>query len=86
MVPVTGGYVYRGAKIAGLVGCYVYGDYATRRMWAVREDRAGGKHAVVTLASSPMPPSSFAEEPDGELLLTGFGGKQGKVLRLVPAK
>ena len=44
----------------------------------------GGKHVVVTLAKAPMPPSSFAEEPDGELLMTGFSGRNGKIFRLVP--
>jgi glucose/arabinose dehydrogenase len=82
---ITGGYVYRGQKIQGLQGWYVYGDFMTLRMWACREDRQGGKHAVVTLAGAPQQVASFAEEPDGELLLAGFDGKKGRVYRLVPA-
>ena len=82
---ITGGHVYRGTKIPALQGFYVYGDYATHRMWACREDRAGGKHEVVTLNKVPLQPSSFAEEPDGEILMTGFAGRNGKVFRLVPA-
>ncbi|MBZ0152300.1 MAG: PQQ-dependent sugar dehydrogenase [Planctomycetes bacterium] len=83
---VTGGYVYRGKAIPELVGCFVYGDFMTSRMWAVKEDRAGGKHRVVTLSRAPQQVSSFAETPEGELLITGFEGKKGKVWRLVPAK
>lgn len=84
---ITGGYVYRGQAIPGLQGWFVYGDFQTLRMWACLEDRAGGKHRVVTLATAPQQVSSFAEEPDGELLLTGFEGKKGgKVWRLRPAK
>jgi glucose/arabinose dehydrogenase len=79
---VTGGYVYRGAKIAALQGWFVYGDYETLRMWACKEDRAGGKHQVVTLPRAPQRVSSFAQEPDGELLFTGFDGKQGRIWRL----
>lgn len=80
---VTGGYVYRGKKIKELQGWFVYGDFMTLRMWACKEDRAGGKHQVVTLPRAPQQVSSFAEEPDGELLFTGFDGKKGKVWRLV---
>lgn len=82
---ITGGYVYRGSKIPGLQGWFVYGDFMTLKMWACKEDRQGGKHAVVTLARAPQQVSSFAEEPDGELLFTGFDGKKGRVWRLVAA-
>ncbi len=82
---ITGGHVYRGDRIPGLRGWYVYGDFITLRMWAVREDREAGKHEVVTLERAPMQPSSFAEEPDGELLMTGFQGRRGGIFRLVPA-
>lgn len=82
---ITGGHVYRGARIAALQGWFVYGDFMTLRMWACREDRVGGKHEVVALERAPMQPSSFAEEPDGELLMTGFRGRKGEIFRLVPA-
>ena len=82
---ITGGHVYRGSRIPALQGWFVYGDFMTLRMWACREDRDGGKHEVVTLERAPMQPSSFAEEPDGELLMTGFNGRKGSIFRLVPA-
>lgn len=82
---ITGGYVYRGNKIPALQGWFVYGDFMTLKMWACKEGKAGAAHAVVTLARAPQQVSSFAEEPDGELLLTGFDGKKGRVWRLCPA-
>lgn len=82
---VTGGHVYRGKAIPALAGFFVYGDWVTMRMWAVREDRTAGKHEVVQLARSPVLVSSFAEEPDGELLLTGWSDKTGGIFRIVPA-
>jgi glucose/arabinose dehydrogenase len=83
---ITGGYVYRGQRIAGLAGKYVYGDFQSLRMWAVAADaRGGGAAPVVALANAPLQPSSFAEEPDGELLLCGFDGRRGRVFRLVAA-
>ncbi|MBL8725462.1 MAG: PQQ-dependent sugar dehydrogenase [Planctomycetes bacterium] len=82
---VTGGHVYRGTKIPELVGSYVYADFHTLRAFAVREDQKGGAHRTVTLTRLPKQPSSFAEEPDGELLATCFFGRNGLVLRMVPA-
>ena len=32
---ITGGYVYRGPKIAGLSGRYVYADYCCGKMWTL---------------------------------------------------
>lgn len=81
---ITGGYVYRGKRIPELRGYFVYGDFMTLRMWACKEDRKGGKHRVVTLPKMSQQPSSFAEEPDGELLVTGFFGRKGRIFRLVP--
>jgi len=82
---ITGGHVYRGSKIPELRGWYVYGDFMTLRMWACREDRKSDAHAVVTLDRAPQQVASFAEEPDGELLMTGFKGRAGQIYRLVPA-
>jgi len=70
---VTGGYVYRGERIPELVGRYVYGDFVTGRVWAVAA-RDGGAADVVELCKAPATISSFAEEPNGELLLLSFDG------------
>ena len=35
---MTGGYVYRGSRLKDLVGAYVYGDYDTGKIWALRYD------------------------------------------------
>ncbi len=75
---ITGGYVYRGAAVPALRGWYVYSDFITKRAWACNRDGD-----VVKLANAPYPPSSFGETPDGELLMTCFIQKKGKVYRLV---
>tara|TARA_R110002094_G_scaffold173681_4_gene154911 strand:+ start:1331 stop:2575 length:1245 start_codon:yes stop_codon:yes gene_type:complete len=83
-VSITGGHVYRGKKIPGLQGFFVYADFITKRAWACREGKDGVAE-VVKLKNAKFPPSSYAEEPDGELLMTVYIGKQGKIYRLVPA-
>jgi glucose/arabinose dehydrogenase len=80
---ITGGYVYRGSRIPSLVGWYVFGDYATKRLWAIR--RAGeGKVEHMTLLADSVAMASFAEDREGELLVVEHLG-QGRVWRLVPA-
>lgn len=83
---ITGGHVYRGERIPELVGWFVYSDFITKRAWACRVRADGGAADVVRLRPAPLPPSSYAEEPDGELLMTCFSGGQGKVYRLVPGE
>jgi glucose/arabinose dehydrogenase len=80
-ISVTGGYVYRGKALPDLRGRYVYADWTTRRLFAVREDREGGDHDVLALGVTPGMPMSFAEELDGELLVLGM---EGRIHRMVP--
>ena len=79
---VTGGYVYRGQRIPDLIGCFVYADYLSGLMWAVREDRDGGAHQVLDIGQAgPRRIASFAEAPDGELFTCCFDGRIYRVER-----
>ncbi len=77
---VTGGYVYRGPALPELQGWYVYGDYCSGRVWAVDTSTSTG--AAVQLVDSGVQISSFAELPNGELLLLTF---QNAIYRLTCA-
>jgi glucose/arabinose dehydrogenase len=69
---ITGGTVYRGARLPELEGHYVYGDYVTRRIWALKYDDA--KKRVVAnrpLGQSSVAIFSFGEDEHGELYLLG---------------
>jgi len=70
---VTGGYVYRGTRLPSLVGAYVYGDYITGRLWALR----AANDAVVAhreILSQPKNIASFGEDTAGELYICAFDG------------
>ncbi|HLU40088.1 MAG TPA: PQQ-dependent sugar dehydrogenase [Planctomycetota bacterium] len=73
---VTGGFVYRGSRHEHLRGWYVFADFVTGHVWAVREDRAGGRHETRRIAEAGSKQvASFAELPDGELVLLCFDGR-----------
>ncbi len=70
---ITGGYVYRGARLPELAGAYVYGDFMTGNIWALRPDGPGaGKPRRIAQGELI---SSFGEDRAGELYFTSFDGK-----------
>ena len=79
-VSITGGYVYRGTDIVGLQGRYVFGDFASGRVWALQSDGAGG-YTTEELVSTGRNPSSFGLDQDGEIYFTDYGG--GRIMQLV---
>ena len=70
---VTGGYVYRGSQLPSLYGAYVYGDYCSGRIWALRHD---GEEVTnhMQIVNSGLRIPSFAEDSSGELYLLSFDG------------
>ena len=76
---VTGGYVYRGKRNASYDGAYVFGDFESRRIWALTQ---ADRHLVKVrqIGESPEKIASFGVDADGELLLVGY---EGTIFRLV---
>ena len=70
---VTGGYVYRGTAIPGLVGTYLFADFVSGRIWSI----PNGTAPTMTMAEgydSGLNISSFAEDHDGELYVLNMRG------------
>ena len=80
-VSVTGGYVYRGGALPGLVGRYIFGDFGSGRLFALIPD-SGGTLQRQELLQTSLSISSFGQGSDGELYVVNYGGKLSK---LVPA-
>jgi len=79
---ITGGHVYRGSRLPKLRDAYIYGDYATGKIWALwhdgqkvtrREEIADTPHQIVT----------FGEGQDGSLYYIDYGKPSG-MYRLTP--
>jgi glucose/arabinose dehydrogenase len=81
---ITGGFVYRGKKIPGLAGVYVYGDYDSGRIWGLRYEN--GKlienGELINVKQGPkLNIASFGEDSQGELYILAF---DHRIHELVP--
>lgn len=88
---VTGGYVYRGSKIPGLVGTYIYADYCSRRVRTLAwQNGAILKEGEVTQDLDTLSLSggitSFGEDSAGELYMVIDNSQNtlGKLYRIDP--
>ena len=71
---VTGDYVYRGDRIGGLVGAYVYGDYCSGRVWGLRYEGSSVTEQAL-LADTGLLIPSFGTDGQGNLYILSFDGK-----------
>ena len=73
---ITGGHVYRGKKFPQLAGCYLYADYVSGKVWALKYDEAAKKVvANYSIAGNIMPIMSFGEDEQGESYYTTDTGQ-----------
>ena len=70
---ITGGYVYRGKRLKSLVGAYVFGDFCSGKIWAVRHDgNSVIDQALISETDFQIP--SFGEDSSGEIYILSFDG------------
>ena len=69
---VTGGYRYRGHRIGGFDGTYVYADYCTARIWFGTLGTGGWTSSQWLVGPAAI--SSFGEDEEGELYIALFDG------------
>ena len=82
-VSVTGGYVYRGNAIPALQGAYIFADFGTGYIWALRYDDEQGKVTEHRRIGQVPGVSSFGLGQDGEIYICSFAGQ---IHKLVPDK
>ncbi|MEX2138108.1 MAG: PQQ-dependent sugar dehydrogenase [Pirellulales bacterium] len=81
---ITGGAVYRGKRLPELVGHYVYADYVSNKIWALKYDES--KNRVI--ANRPIPDPnvaimSFGEDQEGELYFMTYSPTGQGIYRFV---
>ncbi len=69
---VTGGVVYRGTRLRGLDGSYVFGDYC--KGWLAITTKRGSRWTTRKLGLTLTNLSSLNRTPDGEIWVTSTGG------------
>lgn len=75
---VTGGYVYRGSAVPGLVGRYLFADFVSGRIWHIANDTAPTVTVTEGLDSG-LNISSFGEDQDGELYVVNMQGNLHRI-------
>lgn len=71
---ITGGHVYRGQALSELQGAYVYGDFGTGRIWALK--LVEGEYVNEGLFSSNLNIASFGVDLNNVLYVVAFDEKQ----------
>jgi glucose/arabinose dehydrogenase len=77
---VTGGYVYRGTAIPALRGFYLFGDFGSGRVWAMKGP-GGAPHRLSGADGQVSQISSFGQDASGELYIASL---TGSVYKIVP--
>ncbi len=84
---ITGGFVYRGRKVLGLRGHYVFGDFCSGRIWSL--DLSSGGLTDRTAALAPAAGSGFdlvgfGQDGRGELYVVLLSGSVYRIGRPPP--
>ena len=75
---VTGGYVYRGSAIPALRGWYLFADFGSGHVWAMK-GRGGPKRALPGADGRVTQISSFGQDAAGELYVVSLAGSVYKI-------
>ena len=62
---VIGGFVYQGSRWPGLAGRYLFGDFGTRRLWALRRDGEAWSSELLAVADEHI--LAFGRDAEDEL-------------------
>lgn len=86
---ITGGSVYRGKKVPALEGHYLYGDYVSGKLWALKYDEKAKKvvaNRPIEMPEPPLPIISFGEDAQGEVYFTIVSPKGDGIYKFVAGK
>ena len=65
---ITGGFVYRGSRLPELDGLYLYADFISGKIWALKYDEASSKvTSNMGIATTGFPVLAFGEDEAGDV-------------------
>lgn len=73
---ITGGYVYRGSKMASVYGKYIYTDFCTGIVWALQKQAGNTWTNEVLFDGDNMDFVTFGEDNNKELFMAGLATGQ----------
>ena len=76
---VTGGYVYRGSAIPALRGFYLFADFGSGHVWAMKGP-GGARRALSGADGQVTQVSSFGQDASGELYVVSLAGSVYKIV------
>lgn len=74
---VTGGYVYEGNEVPSLRGAYIFGNYVSGRVWALRDWQKKAKRELIAETTAV---SSFGVDGENEIYVLNHA--RGKLFKL----
>jgi len=80
---ITGGHVYHGSEIPAIADCYIFGDYVSGRVWALKLDPETGTADNREISWNGLPVYGFGTDEDGEMYVTTASPTGQGVFRLV---
>jgi putative heme-binding domain-containing protein len=80
---VIGGPVYRGTKLPELAGAFIYGDYITGTIWAIRPDKELS-YSCTTLVDTDQRIVAFTQASGGEIFVVDYD-LTGQIYELLPS-
>jgi len=84
MNSLTGGCVYRGARLKALDGIYLYGDFVTGNMWGLRWDGSKVVAQKQLFEFKMKQIATFGEDRDGDVYWSTF--TDGRLYRFTLGK
>lgn len=72
-VAVVGGLVYRTDPKSSFYGVYIFGDYQSKRIWGLTQDKRSLR-TIRQLAESPQAITAFTTDDAGQIYVVGFPG------------
>jgi glucose/arabinose dehydrogenase len=80
---VTGGYVYRGLRIPGLYGRYVFGDFCSGEIFGAIRNGSDWSTELLPISTGGL--TTFGEDLEGELYVGTAGGVLYRIDPVAPA-